>query len=146
MGLWQKLGVHQVNLEANVDVGGYAWAKYGFLPGSSMWRDLSQQVGNRIVAAGRKGMFDATALNAFDKVIKSPNPKAVWALADMKYPVNYYPVRSALQGGGVLHPGYHNTKLDTLGKYALANTHWLGALELNNPEQMGRFNAYIGKR
>lgn len=30
MNLWKKLGVGKVTLNANIDVGGYAWARYGF--------------------------------------------------------------------------------------------------------------------
>ena len=137
--LWQNIGVDQVNLEANVDIGGYAWAKYGFLPGNNMWKDLSRQVGNRIVEAGYKGMVDATSMRLFDKVIKNPDPRAIWALADMTSPINYNPVGHKLVG-------VYNPKLNTLGKYALANTHWLGSLDLKHPEQMGRFNAYIKTR
>lgn len=37
---YQKLGIAKVEVYANIDVGGYAWAKYGYVPNASAWREL----------------------------------------------------------------------------------------------------------
>ena len=37
INLYRKLGIEKVKLGANIDVGGYAWAKYGFLPQKFEW-------------------------------------------------------------------------------------------------------------
>jgi hypothetical protein len=41
IAIYQKLGLDQVDVHANIDVGGYAWAKYGYVPTESSWRTLS---------------------------------------------------------------------------------------------------------
>ncbi|WP_456679494.1 hypothetical protein [Bradyrhizobium sp. S3.7.6] len=42
--LYQKLGVERVKVHANIDVGGYAWAKYGYVPDRSSWSSLSSDI------------------------------------------------------------------------------------------------------
>jgi hypothetical protein len=41
---YQKLGLDKVKVHANIDVGGYAWAKYGYVPDRSSWGDLSSDI------------------------------------------------------------------------------------------------------
>ena len=37
---YQKLGIEKVAVTANIDVGGYAWAKYGYVPTQDAWNSL----------------------------------------------------------------------------------------------------------
>lgn len=37
---YQRLGIEKVVVSANIDVGGYAWAKYGYVPTQSSWNTL----------------------------------------------------------------------------------------------------------
>jgi hypothetical protein len=32
IAMYEKMGINQVKVSANIDVGGYAWAKYGYVP------------------------------------------------------------------------------------------------------------------
>jgi hypothetical protein len=41
---YQKLGLDRVNTQANIDVGGYAWAKYGYVPTDDDWRTLQDSL------------------------------------------------------------------------------------------------------
>jgi lambda family phage portal protein len=45
---YQKLGLDGVKVHANIDVGGYAWAKYGYVPTEQSWDDLSREIIDRI--------------------------------------------------------------------------------------------------
>ena len=40
VAMYQKLGLDEVNVHADIDVGGYAWAKYGYVPTEDSWSDL----------------------------------------------------------------------------------------------------------
>jgi len=37
---YKRLGIESVGVMANIDVGGYAWAKYGYVPTQSAWNSL----------------------------------------------------------------------------------------------------------
>jgi hypothetical protein len=42
--MYKQLGIEKVQVHANIDVGGYAWAKYGYVPTSSSWESLRSQI------------------------------------------------------------------------------------------------------
>jgi hypothetical protein len=41
---YQKIGLDQVDVHANIDVGGYAWAKYGYVPSQRSWDQLRDEL------------------------------------------------------------------------------------------------------
>jgi hypothetical protein len=45
---YQKLGIERVNVHANIDVGGYAWARYGYIPNRDSWHVLQQELDRRV--------------------------------------------------------------------------------------------------
>lgn len=58
--------MEKVKVHANIDIGGYAWARYGFVPTQRSWDSL------------RKQIVDPDLRD----IVSNPNPKAMWALAD----------------------------------------------------------------
>jgi hypothetical protein len=44
VAMYQRLGLGGVDVHANIDVGGYAWAKYGYVPKPSSWRSLQSDI------------------------------------------------------------------------------------------------------
>jgi hypothetical protein len=48
MAMYQKLGFDKVTIFANIDVGGYAWAKYGWVPDRNDWRSLSDEIESKL--------------------------------------------------------------------------------------------------
>ena len=48
VAMYRQLGLDRVDVHADIDVGGYAWAKYGYVPTKESWRDLSSQLGEKI--------------------------------------------------------------------------------------------------
>jgi len=49
---YQELGLTEVRVHANIDVGGYAWAKYGYVPDEGSWRDLSSELSDKLGGGG----------------------------------------------------------------------------------------------
>lgn len=45
---YKKMGIEKVRVHANIDVGGYAWAKYGYVPDRSSWSDLSAEIRGKL--------------------------------------------------------------------------------------------------
>jgi GNAT superfamily N-acetyltransferase len=48
VAMYQKLGFDKVSVSANIDVGGYAWAKYGYVPTPESWRSLSAEIREKL--------------------------------------------------------------------------------------------------
>ena len=46
--VYQNLGLSKVEVYANIDKGGYAWAKYGYVPSSGDWSDLGLKLERKI--------------------------------------------------------------------------------------------------
>jgi hypothetical protein len=46
--MYKKLGLDAVEVHANIDVGGYAWAKYGYVPTPRSWRQLSDEIDSKL--------------------------------------------------------------------------------------------------
>jgi hypothetical protein len=45
---YQKMGLDAVSVHANINVGGYAWAKYGYVPTDRSWESLSREIEGKI--------------------------------------------------------------------------------------------------
>src|SRR5262252_1033757 len=54
VAMYQKLGLDKVAVHANIDVGGYAWAKYGYVPTRGSWSELSDKIERRLTGGGRR--------------------------------------------------------------------------------------------
>ncbi len=72
---YRKIGVEEVKLHADLDVGGYAWAKYGFIPNPNDWNLLREQLINKLSSSGDFPKH-------LREILENPNPKAIWELSD----------------------------------------------------------------
>jgi hypothetical protein len=122
MATYQDMGIKQIDLNANNDVGGYAWAKYGFTPASNYthYRSYVRQRLGKI----KNGIISQTLRDHIESLSASEDPKSVWGISDLS----------------------QHYKGNTLGKYLLMGSNWEAVLKLNDKAAMKRFNAYIGKR
>jgi len=131
----QEIGTKNLCLTA-MQIGGYAWAKYGFLPDSMGWSALQEQIRNRLNENKKQIKFrdenyylsDAEII-AIDKVLKSnfnDLPVAFPQLTELNRPID------TIDGHKI-----------TVGKALLIDTGWQGILPLdeNNPS-FKRFKAY----
>ena len=79
--LYDELGVSRVELEANIDVGSYAWAKYGFLPTDKAWAQLRVKLSERIESLSVPRDVEDMLL----ALIESDDPRTIWLIADSPY-------------------------------------------------------------
>jgi hypothetical protein len=57
VALYQELGLDKVSTHANIDVGGYAWAKYGYVPTEDSWDELRNALREKLDSGGGGGGF-----------------------------------------------------------------------------------------
>src|SRR4051812_22845608 len=48
VAMYQQMGLDKVSVSANIDVGGYAWAKYGYVPTRESWNRLSAEIRDKL--------------------------------------------------------------------------------------------------
>jgi hypothetical protein len=48
VAMYQKMGLDRVNVHADIDVGGYAWAKYGYVPNDDSWDALRSDLNDKL--------------------------------------------------------------------------------------------------
>jgi len=75
-------GANHIDLMAALDGGGYAWAKFGFVPDQSAWSDLKHTLNVRMGRLPSMPDDERTMLNG---LIEYGTPKSVWAISDTKY-------------------------------------------------------------
>lgn len=75
--LYQATGVRRVGISA-IEIGAYAWLKYGFLPTPRAWQELVR----RHHPMGCPPTVPADARLAIDALLANPSPYAAWQLAD----------------------------------------------------------------
>lgn len=64
----QKMGFKKIDLLANIDVGGYAWARYGFVPTEDEWRGLSRSLEYRIRGLGSGDDAESYEASSWDEL------------------------------------------------------------------------------
>lgn len=123
--LYKELNIDKVDLTAAMTVGGYAWAKYGWTLRDEVLKsgELDKQVEKRL----DKLETSAKNKSLVRKILKSKDPKKIWALADLKQPVT------------------KDGKKTTLAKALLLGSHWRGTFDMHDPASMQRLERYIGK-
>lgn len=117
---YKKLGVKQVEVFANIDVGGYAWAKFGFKPDSpgSTNQRIDYWIGSSRLPDADKEVL-RKALN------EGPPETAIWRVADAK-------VGRRKPGKKLLAKSSHS---------------WDGHINLDDTEAMARLTKYLtGKK
>ena len=128
---YNQLGINKIGTFANIDVGAYAWSKYGFLPPPHEWNNLKGGVYNRAEALEQKGLLDPTIADQVYRLAVNYDPKSLWKISDLQPEVpDIYQL---------------SQPTTTLGKYLLKGNSWHGVLDLTDPASMARFNNYIKK-
>lgn len=132
MELYKQIGVNEVTTHANIDVGAYSWAKYGFIPRDKYeWEHLSFDVRSGAEGLMASGLITKTQLGEIKQILElnKENPYAVWRIADLTNAINL--------------PGI---KDPTVGKALLFDRSWQATLSLSDEKAMSRFNAYVYKK
>jgi hypothetical protein len=104
-----------MSMQAGADLSGYALAKYGFATSEDAWDALKTQVKRTLRQSAVSSMISEDEQLVLDQILQSEDPKDVFLLAD----------------------------LPDVGEALLAGSHYMGYLDLDDPESVARFLAYI---
>lgn len=119
VGVYKEHGVTRVYTFANIDVGGYAWAKYGFLPTDKEFADdVRVMIDDRFHA----GEMDRETAQRLTNLTKRASYKDTWL----------WDVADAQVRG------------KAVGKLALKDTNWNAYLKMNDERQLYRLLKYVG--
>jgi hypothetical protein len=125
MALYKKIGIDRISMSA-VEIGSYAWTKYGFTPLQPSWDSLRADLKSR--TRSLSGILPEEVSGSVMKILESPDPKAIWALSDVTW---------KLPDSG-----------EPLGKHLLLGQRygisWWGGISLSDATAMKRFKAYAG--
>lgn len=115
MDFYREIGVRKVFLFANVDIGGYAWARYGFLPVN--WDSTKKEFAGRLnrFPDGENGISNDDK-QILENLLASDNPEEFWAISDTQ-----------------------------AGKRLLLNSDWDGYIDLKDQSMMDRFEQYVNR-
>jgi GNAT superfamily N-acetyltransferase len=128
MKLYQEIGVSRVSMQANIDVGSYAWAKYGFTPrhnivASSLAEDLRNRLRGITRDSKMSGLLAEAEVDAVLLLFKKlkTDPSVIHEIASL----------------GKMIEG------ETLGFRLLSNQNWLARLNLADEAAMSTFWDYV---
>ena len=120
LDLYDHLGLDKIGVSASLAGGGYAWARFGFVPDPGSWSSLASNV-NFNARADRSLTPDIKAqVNLISKI---SDPRAIWLLAGLK-----------------------DAKGESVGAKLLRGTDWHGTLKLSDPEQYAVVRDYSGRQ
>jgi GNAT superfamily N-acetyltransferase len=130
MDLADNVGADRIALLANIDLGGYAWARYGFVPTPESWKALSVSVRKNLSQCAFSDASLANQVSGHIKTLTSPSsdPRNIRALAALTVEVD--------------HPKLGKTKL---GLALLKGTDWDSLAYLNDKEVMAHLKATCSK-
>jgi hypothetical protein len=121
---YEQLGMKKVDAFANIDVGGYTWAKFGFVPSQKSWDSLRSQLKDRLsdYSTRTNPLISTETKDRVSAILDTRDPKAIWALSDL-------PDKTAQD--------------ESVAKSLMMNTDWAADLKLDDRRQMERFRKYV---
>lgn len=145
--IYDHLDIKVIDMLANISVGGYSWARYGFLPKSeNEWKYLRQSVVSRwnkmkIQSDGISSAFvdqmtseQIAEIDAImDKVAQSNDVLTIRTVAGLRHPVSR------------LVPDPDLPEL-TVGKKLLLGTSWNSEIALHSADEYANYRIYIQKQ
>jgi hypothetical protein len=136
---YQKMGAKDITLEANIDVGGYAWAKFGFVPND--WKALKTEISKRLKHLN----LNSETVQYVEQLFLSRDSATIRKIAYLNTPVKI----PLLNKSNFINYNFkefvkkYNNSTLSLGKALLLGTSWEGKLDLHDKESMQCFDAYI---
>jgi hypothetical protein len=156
---YDKMGVHSISTLADIDVGAYTWARFGFTP------DNPYSIAQRVESRGKKlfkdsGLFDDADWASFTSLIDRNEKSFLWDVADAKYYTTPEKAQ-ALMGNWMRRGSYGSAVISnkktreeaakgivSVGRLAMVddngNMHWEGTLDLHDEESVRRLEGYVG--
>lgn len=119
LDFYDAVGINRIELNANIDVGGYAWARYGFTPKKGDWAALRTQL--KTWAEMHAQELGPVAVKELGAIVENDSPTAIRQLATLKFQMNG----------------------ETVGKAFLLGRSWDGEIRLDDPESYAIFKSYL---
>ena len=119
--VYQDIGINNINVHANIDVGGYAWARYGFVPDKEDWNDI-RKAKAKFNRWAESRDIPKEAKEDMAEIFAKKDPTAMWEIADYEH------------------------KGKKIGKDFLLGKDWVGDIDVTNDGQMQRFFNYISSK
>lgn len=117
--IYDHLGLEKIGVSASLSGGGYAWARFGFVPDAMSWRSVADNATRR---AERDPTLTPDIKAQIKLISKIQDPKAIWLLAGLK-----------------------DSKGESVGAKFLRGEDWRGTLNLTDPEQYAVVRDYAGR-
>lgn len=129
LDLADHIGADKIALNANIDIGAYAWARYGFLPDKQSWDNLRVKIRKSMV--GIEGYpklpnSEITKLSGTIKTLTAPNAPTENIRAIAALGVDCY---------------HRSHKEGILGVTLLRGNHWNSTADLNDPVTLDHLQA-----
>ncbi|WP_114859780.1 hypothetical protein [Azospirillum brasilense] len=121
--IYRMLGIHRIDLHAALTMGGYVWAKSGFLPDSpSAWRSLA----NRLLVrwGAERSSVDSMTYRLVERILNHPSPTSLRELVDPRF--------------------RHPPSGHSVGRFLLEGESWTGFLDLTNRESVTMYLSETG--
>jgi len=163
--LYERLGVAEVPLGADVDVGSYAWARYGFdydATKAGFARGFHEGTLRRANLLADWGVLTAAQARDLAKASTTPGG-GIWKVADARMKTSVAQA-SRVVDAFLSHTWYGSnlaqdltpesiaslradaaTGVIPIGKLLLLNRYWPARFRMNNPAQRDRLRAYVGR-
>jgi hypothetical protein len=151
--MYDRMGMKSISVQANIDVGGYAWARYGFeqdpakYNGKSFSGEIDYRASNTAKDIKNNSANASPETRAEYKALKevlaahATNPKLPQIVTTMATPSLDQAAYNRLEAASPLR------KLGVKGSFmrkALQGANWYGLINLDDKEQMTNVNAYLG--
>ncbi len=159
LSMYDHLDVRLIDMNANIDVGGYAWARYGFLPSSKgEWNNMLYNASSRMsrLKAGSTNMesivtqLGAKELAEIEETIElmkaQLDVKDVRALSGLRQPLKKRVYKKDLDGNLEYDAGGDHILIEvdtTVGKEILLGTSWDSLIDLMDGESYSTYRKYI---
>lgn len=147
---YKQIDIRAISVMANIDIGGYAWAKYGFCTEQRHIDTLLRETGHRLFFPMKEHFRKNSlpvSLTSLDEIInpivesyKKIAKDRVKAFLDNGGSKSYIPV-SLLTDIYIENPYLQ----DDIGKHVLLGSQWPGRIKLDDPEHLQRFEQYLNK-
>lgn len=122
LGVYDKLGIKKLSVTANIDIGGYTWARFGF--GAVDIDDFRQNAFMGLKKLRRAGRIEQDEFDKFNEFLNRQSDP-------VRLPYEFSSLTTA--------SGFK------AGKEAMLNSYWSGFVDLNDKKHRALFKAQVAK-
>ena len=154
VGIYDHVGIKEIRVHANINMGGYSWHKYGFKCEDRQTlirtaKDAQSTFSEYLTKLDTaKIKYDKAEMDKIQKIIdmaKAGDIKAMWALVDCDYSLEKMDggIGLAIAKRNGRKPNFNYKDL-TVAKVLCIGSDWLGNINMEDPDQNLRLRKYLG--